>query len=571
MRLIWLYSYQLPHRIHTAKIYPLTAPNGLLVIVYGHENGLRVVWRRPGRSEEELDEAAPAFASVHTVEVYLGGAEALHIDFPRLPPNLRHNTNYISTLLSERIFVGVACSDYSIRVVSLPIAPTESEESPEQVISLAGEPSHQSIPTCVSVTFTPRQLSEDANVQMGHGEENAHKTTTRSPSRSSQQAIAQGNANWDLLIASASPDLSGRLLIHRVPCNKSSLDGSARCCVPWKVHRLASPAVSVSFSTAIYPSSHHLRLLVAEAQGFVRIEDYLPEANRPRRIRSLYIEFGFPSDPVSSKPRQFLDCRWLLEGKAIMVLLTTGEWGIWDIEDVGPQGTEATLQMKSSTVGSQFALSGWVQAKTAKSSTSFGDSKAITSKFAPMTPGTRKLRQATLFAAEPQQSPAPPRGGLSVIPSPPVFSSRGDDSSVLMWYGTTIICIPSFLTYWHNQVRGSGNLFGKSSKGETKFISNIRFSGEACNEVSLDPCSTELESVITAGRRLIMIESLNAQERGVSGTPQPKPNIPSTDEQLLATGDLDLLGMDRVLESMSNGQSLKGLSTERNVKWIKTK
>ncbi|KAI9885919.1 MAG: hypothetical protein M1823_002292 [Watsoniomyces obsoletus] len=37
-------TYHLPHFIHVAKTYPLLSPNGSTIIVYGHSDGIRVVW-----------------------------------------------------------------------------------------------------------------------------------------------------------------------------------------------------------------------------------------------------------------------------------------------------------------------------------------------------------------------------------------------------------------------------------------------------------------------------------------------------------------------------------------------
>ena len=533
--------------------------------MYGHENGLRVIWRPPGQSEEEQDEHGCLLASaLYTVDIYLGGAEALCIDFPILPSNLHHDTKSIPTFLSERILVGVACSDFSIRVISVPITPSEPDEQSRQVILLAGEPVHQSVTTCLSLTFTPRQSSDVDNTN-----EVIEKNTPRSISSGSHKAGALANANWDLLIASASPDLSGRLMIHRIPFSNSSLDGSAIHCIPWKVHRLASPAVSLSFSSAEYPSPRHLQLLVAEEHGVVRIEDYMPQDDGSRGNRFLYPDFSFPRDQTFSKPKRILDCRWLLEGKAIVVLLTTGEWGTWDIQHVGPQSNEPTAYTSTSASRSQFAIRGWVQTKTAGPSTTFGDSKATSSKFVPLTPSTRKIRQATLFASEPKQASSLACGGISVRLSPPASSSRKDDNCVLMWYGTTFMSIPSFFTFWSTRVQGPGNHLGTSSRDEMNIISSIRFSGEACKEVSLDPCSTERRLVITAGRRLIMIESLDTQKRGRSGSPQAESTIVSPNTELLTTGELDLHAMDGVLESMANGHILKEISTETQKTLIK--
>ncbi|KAI9853527.1 MAG: hypothetical protein M1830_006658, partial [Pleopsidium flavum] len=128
-------TYELPHRIHTAKVYPVKSPNGSTIIVYGHEHGLRILWRggRPLKSvaavpekekekpkvngankdvimiidsddeepapkptdtfkntptfedeESEYDPSAPYLPIVQHLDLPLG-AEIIHISFPHLP------------------------------------------------------------------------------------------------------------------------------------------------------------------------------------------------------------------------------------------------------------------------------------------------------------------------------------------------------------------------------------------------------------------------------------------------------------------------------------------------------
>ena len=506
---------------------------------------------------------------VHTVDVSLGGAEALHIAFPQLPADMHHDTKFIPKLLSERIVIAVACSDCSIRVVSLALVSPKNEYAAEQVISLSGEPSHQSLPNCVSVTFTPRPSSEETDMEIDDADDNMKKITSRPISRSSRRSSAQADLNWDLLVASHSPDLSGRLIIHRIPCNKSGLENSAEFDIPWIVHRLASPAVSVNFSSALYPSPYHSRLLIAEAKGVVRIMEYGPKVAHGPWLASLYTDFESISDTASPKRKSILDSRWLLGGKVIIVLLSNGQWGIWDIDNAGPQPVENALQIGKSAVTSRFAMDGWVHATATKPITSLRNTKTVSSKLAPMTPSTRKTRQAALFALEPQQQQPSWRGGISVICSSGPSSNRADDESILLWYGTNIVTIPSFISHWQSQVRGSGNLFGTGSKGEIRAVSNVKFSGEACTEVSLNPNSVQPEMIVVAERRLIIIAPPHAQKRRSTGALHVEPNPISQDKELLAAGELDLLGMDRVLDNMSNGHIMRDNAVARKLNMVK--
>ena len=566
-------SYDLPHRIHTARIYPLIALSGSTVIVYGHENGIRVVWRDASQHQEKQDDTDPFYTSLlHTYDIPLGGTEALQIAFPQISADVHHDTRSIPKLLTERLVIAVACSDCNIRVICLPLKAPESQDPAEQILTLCGNPGHQNlpIPNSVSVTFTPRPSTEDTDIEMGDGEDTMKQIGSRSASSTSRRSSASADINWDLLVASHSPDLSGRLIIHRIPCNKYRLDDSAEFSIPWSTHRLQSPAVSIIFSSALYPSPHHSRLLIAEAQGLVRIMECLPKATNGPWLASIYVDFENPTDSAMPKRKPILDSSWLLGGRAIIVLLSDGEWGVWDIENAGPRPAEAASQALKRTNMSQFAIDGWVHTNVAKSTTTLKNPKVTTSKLAPMTPSTRKSRQAALFVSELQQQQSPSRGGISVIPASSASSSRADDDTVLMWHGTNIITIPSFFTHWQNKLRGSGNLFGAGAKGEIKTINNVQFNGEACNEVSLNPGSTQPEIVVAAEHRLIIIAPPHMPKRQSSATYLIEPVSSLIDKQLLAAGELDINGMDRLLDSMSKGHNTGNTTATRKFKMVKS-
>ena len=501
-------SYDLPHRLHAAKVYPLTAPDASTVIVYGHENGVRVIWRHSSRAQErreavELHHADP----VHIVDVSTGGSEALRIAFPPLPSELNHDTKNIPKLLFEKIVIAVACSDCNIRIVSLPLLPPQSQNAPDQVLLVSGEHGHQSLPNCIAVTFTPHLSPGGTNGTKGTANHPLKQTTSYPEAgSSSNQSSAQAILSWDLLVASHSSDFSGRLIIHRLPCDQSTFENFGIFCGPCDEYRLPSPAVSVSFSSALYPSPYHSRLLVAEGQGAIRIMQYTPQIANEPWLASLYTDFDSPSYAGLPRRKFVLDSRWLLGGKVIIVLMSSGEWGIWDIENAGPQVAKNILQTQNFTVTSRLVSDSWVQVKAAKSTMSSMNTNSTTSGLAPMTPSTRTSRKVTLFSSTQQQLQRRSlRGGISVIASSNVSSSRADDETVLFWHGTNIVTIPSFFAYWQNQVRSSGNLYGSGSTGEIQSINNVQFRGEEMNEVSLSPGSNRLEIVIAAERRLLVV------------------------------------------------------------------
>ena len=94
--------YELSHRIHGAQIYPVKAPNGSTIILYGHETGVGVIWRggRPLKAQVE----APT---------------------PKQPPRkpTRVNGNYSDVVM----IIDSDDEEPSAKAASIPNAPPEAE------------------------------------------------------------------------------------------------------------------------------------------------------------------------------------------------------------------------------------------------------------------------------------------------------------------------------------------------------------------------------------------------------------------------------------------------------------
>lgn len=632
--------YDLPHRVHTAKSYPLPSPNGSTIFVYGHEQGLRVVWRggrafkhqpmamekkptsnnasegaimiidsdeeAPEKSEQppyhdnpdfeeedgEFDVSEPYDPVVQTLDLSLG-VEVLHLDFPRLPADAqRSSLESLPILFSQKLVLAVACSDCSVRILLVPLLPPSPQSMyrlelrntasnlvigksvfGEQMFVLSSGTTHRSIPKSVSITMTSTPPEDLKDVGMAEDDTSSKKpdlrrNVSRSASRSRSRSRL-GDHQWDLLIASHSADLSGLLLIHRIPILVGEAGLSPELHIPWRTQYLASPTVSVYFNSALYPASRHSQLLIAEAKGVVRILDCLPQSKAAEgswRL-SLYTDFETLQDSKSRR-KPILDAQWVLGGKAILALLADGKWGVWDLENAGPKPTDGTNPLWSTSVEplTKFALQGWVgdplKSRTLLKSSSTNTEKI--SKLAPMTPGTRKIRQQALFTEPTPQLDGPMRGGLSVSPVHDASKTRADDEAVLAWHGSTVAVIPSLFIHWQNKARGSGNLFGSGAKGEPKMVYNIQPGGESCKEASLMPSSHRLGSakdeathpdiLVTGDHRLVIVTSPIAEPQMPFSPPSPLLSS-TTDQQLLTRGDLDVNGMDRILAGMSKSQT----------------
>lgn len=532
--------------------------------------------------EEEYNPSEPYSPIVQTLDLTLG-VEVICLAFPHLPATLQKTSlDSLPAFMSHRLLCVLTCSDFTTRVLTVPLMPPSPRSKArlevrnavsdldareglfgEQIFTFTGEPAHRSIPKGVSVTVTASTLEDEEDDDM---EDDVRTDRLSAPSRTASRSRSRSRLgrddSWDLLVASHSSDLSGLLLIYRVPLVADGFRISPEHQNPWRVHNLASPAVTVEFNTALYPAARHSLLLVAEAKGNLRILDSVPRsrAAQGRWLVSLHSEFETSQESrIRRKP--ILDAKWVLGGKCILVLLADGKYGVWDIEDAGPKSTDTVNPPRPLTT---FALDGWVSnsLKSKPMMRSSATKNESNTKFAPMTPSTRKIKQEALFTGPMSvaQLEDPARGGLFVCAVREPSNSRADDESVLVWHESNIMIIPSLLTHWQNKVRQAGNLFGAGVKGEPLLINNIQLGGEYCNEVGLFLCSKEpakefmsqAEILVTGEHRLLIITPpLVEPEPPLE--PSPPPMSSSVDQQLLARGELDVHGMDRILAGMSNG------------------
>lgn len=539
--------------------------------------------------EEEYDPSEPYSPIVQTLDLTLG-VEVLCMAFPHLPATLQKTSlDSLPAFMSHKLLCVLTCSDFTTRVLTVPLMPPspqskarpeirnavsnlDAREGPfgEQMFTLTGDPGHRSIPKGVSMTLTASKLEDEEDDDMEDDEQTDRLSTpsrTASPSRS--RSRLGRDDSWDLLVASHSSDLSGLLLIYRMSLVANGFRISPEHQKPWRIHNLASPTVTVEFNTALYPAARHSLLLVAEAKGNVRILDSVPGSRAAQGLWlvSFHSEFETSQDSMIRR-RPILDAKWVLGGKCILVLLADGKYGLWDIENAGPKSTNTVNSPRPLTT---FALDGWVSnsLKSKPMIRSSAIKNENKTKFAPMTPSTRKMKQEALFVGPSSvaQLEGPARGGLFVCAARGSSNGRADDESVLFWHENNTMIIPSLLTHWQNKVRQAGNLFGTGAKGEPLLINNIQLGGEYCNEVGLSLCSKEpakefmsqAEILITGEHRLLFITP-PLVEPAPPLEPSPPPMSSSVDQQLLARGELDVHGMDRILAGMSNGDRPTGSS-----------
>lgn len=518
------------------------------------------------------------------------GVAVLHLAFPYIPTDvLQQDQNILPTLFTKKIVAAVVCSDSSVRLVMLPLAPPSTgakkaadklftaangRNGPygEQVVVISAGSEHQETPGCVALTLAsaPVETSPDLEVEDDDDAPSGRSTSnerhrlisqTRRHSRSGSLGRGEG---WDILVASCASVASRPLLVHRIPLSPdgSTLDfPSTDYSVRTSTQHVPSSVASLHFNPSLPGDEKNCRLLVSETKGTVRVLDCLLTgiSTQLSCLVSLYPSLQASASGRGSR-KHLLDAQWLLGGKAILALFEDGGWGIWDLEGYGPKPHSGTLAAQIPTMGSFFAFAIKGQVNGGASTHKVDDVNLVVKegpkavKLAPTTPSTRRMRQENLFSGPQSPTGRPLGGGISVIPSE---DPQAVDEAALLWHNDNIVVIPSLRTDWTNKVKGSGNLFGKGAKGEARIIGSVSLRGERRTGVALLPAScnstdnnsAEPPVLITGETRFVVITtpSSSGQQAALRD-----PVSPRSDKRLLEQGDLDLDGMDRVLSNMND-------------------
>ena len=579
-------SCELPHRVHCAHVYPLRAPNGANLIIYGHESGLRVLWRGGRRRKEGTtpSDSAPKYNGVSSGDAILidgndyeapqqtaqgnegndSETEEEELDSDCPYPSIVQDLNidmetavlYVALtplpaatvalapgLLKSVALVTVASADGTIRVVQIPLMPP-SADSKQEIIA--------------EIKRIQIELSTSGPIPL----DLATKITGRGSSQEPSPDNRSGSVEGELLVAVASRSLT----IWTIPIIDGELTTTEN------LQLMKTPLPSTAIKLSFHPSSRATQLLLADESGTVRIydvhaskassmqptsHDSAQSANVAPGARTRTYQTAFqspgaaPNVPVAlARRKQILSASWVLAGKAIFVLLEDGEWGIWDF----------TSSSQSNNKQDDFIIRGFLGSTTSTESTDQAKPKRGLTKLAPMTPNTRKAKAEDLFHGIPKVPGAASRGGISVASSIP--RPRGVDESVIIWYDGGVYAITSMQSFWQRSVSGGGGFGSLYSPGLTH-LSDINLMNENITAISqFNPNSSTLEQmslqrdlVISAEHRLVILQSLRPQTLSRVLFEKTAERPTSRDQKMLDAGQLDIGGMDRMLDSMTTGDN----------------
>ncbi|USP73251.1 hypothetical protein yc1106_00525 [Curvularia clavata] len=542
--------------------------------------------------EEELDPDQPYPSIVQHVSLSLG-TQVRHIAVPQIPHASALRPGDATPLIfSKSIVFTVACADSTIRIITLPLSPpphaakarslSSTSQFGEEIIKIQG---YQSIPRDVTMTWTTRDESglvdehqDDMEID-GDGD----SAVTSSDQHRKQQPRARSQPNgtegFDLLVASHSAELGGLLRIFRFQLSETTIKVSHPV-VPCKTLTLRHPASRVTFNTAQYPKRRHSQLLITDSMGTARIYDLLATPTRKRRMSggsnepgAFVATFRTPFEavksitlmpPILASRKAIVDAAWASDGRHIIALLADGEWGVWDVDRSGPNPPADP---------SAFSLRGYVGTSDKEGNNSGPSSpkRGSRNSLAPMTPNTRRRKEEALFQGTSTSSAVVTRGGISVASLPSANGTSED--SILIWYGAEIYRIADLTKFWARTASASN---GNSLPGPGLQIQDVTLCGEAITSISQFDTTTQASRMAVARDTLISLEHrlvitastsqpLGRDMNAIFAREQLEDETSNrADQALLSHGELDLGGMDRMLDSMessaTNGAASKNLT-----------
>lgn len=502
--------------------------------------------------QEELDPSRPYPSILQELDLHFG-TDVLHLTV--LPdPVLKADGPSWRGLesLKQKIVFTAACTDNSLRLVTVPLTPPspKSKTRPELRSDFTREMAGTGTWSETVVLLNGHQKPSDG-VSMTLEFVNEQKSQGSPP------------AETGIVVASHSREVTGRLLLFR-----ATLKPAEKALEPFQSVYLPSPAKSISFNPTL-SKQNASHLLVADSIGVCRIYDYKvstkftedPDspATEGTWLLSLYTGFQNMKNDLQASPlgthagfgrKTIIDAQWVSAGRAVVVLLSDGEWAIWDIEGVGPGASQSLLGRQGVKGGSrsEYSLTGYIDA-VPKSRTS--GPPQITTRFAPMTPGTRKSTEP--FGS--RGSNIAMRGQISVVEVPSSSPTSPAEESVLFWLGETFTIIPNLAKYWAanaSKKSGAGSIFTGTSGTRSIKLDSVELQGERCSAVAQIVKSSGQHSdiVIIAEHRFVVL-SMGKQVR------QQSEGRMVLVEKGTNGGELDVVGIEQALARMENGNGAR--------------
>jgi hypothetical protein len=500
--------------------------------------------------DEELEDDANPSLPIVKESNFVFGTSILGFAFPPLArDSISHNYPSLPTFVTETLVIVAFSSDFKIRLITIALDPARSTYD---VASF----SHQAVPEAVAVTLVRRL-----------------------------QGSSQNAEHFDFLVASCASERLSTIHFARIPLEMTS----KKLQKPqlFNEEYFNSSVSAIAFNSAVLSADRGSQVLVADRDGCVQIYDPLLTpldndalANSGSWLAKFYSPFENAkaidiNAPATVRRKPILDASWTsLEGRSVVVLLSDGEWGIWDLNGGSADDTSMSVSRRQ-----RFAIHGYI-GENVPASVELGPKKprGSRSSLAPMTPNTRRQKQESLFSGPMNTASTTPTGGITVQQTLSV-SGVGTEDAVTFWYDNNAYAIPSlrrFRSRLSQEKAGSagGSLYGPGLSR----IEGFDLHGQRIQRVSQLP--SEKSSSHTAQKDYVIVTEHQLTFLTNKLPHQPtrhrfkgleSADISTADQSLLAHGELDIGGLDRILDNMNGsddvfiGDNLNGTFRPRRV------
>ncbi|KAK4217460.1 nucleoporin NUP37 [Rhypophila decipiens] len=536
------HTYSLDSRVYDVKTYPVQSPQGATILIYGHTNGIQLVWRggrrlKPAKQAEkqngsnldnavmiidsddetpapskktlvdkpEFEETATTNTSppeiIQTLDLALGTA-VHHIAVLPMPSCTCEDAAWNGAeILKEKLVFAVTCGNADVYVVTLPLTPPshESKERPElQQSLLAGNAGKGVWGETLTLLGGQTRSSEGVAITLAR-----NRTASGSRSRSLERTGIHGHTATRAIVSAHSREASGTLRLWDVTLDAKL--GTVTRLEPFQTEYLPHPLNGISFNPL-----HLTQLLAVDSPHAVRVFDYSvpafpsddtsdgPFPNQGSWLLSLYPSFS-RSSAMSTVRKPIVAAEWIAHGRAVLVLLADGQWGIWDIDGASPSTNSSGSLLSKASAGLRgsaitvYSVQGHLEGTSplrnpVSQRSTTGPS---TGEFVPMTPHTRRDAIAATISSGPEKLVAV-RGGITIARLT-ARSSEPANESVILWLGGAdpiVSVIPVVSKFWESQLRraagGGVNLWSGSQP--TRMIRltelNAGLVGERCTGVT---------------------------------------------------------------------------------------
>lgn len=565
MRLTLCNRYPLKSRVYDIKTYPVQSPQGATVLIYGHENGVTLIWRggrklktsktgaadaaqNGGKPEDAVmiidsDDETPAIPSapfvdkpefddtvttdassladiVQTLDLAFGTA-VHHIAVLPMPTCTVEDEAWNGVqILREQIVFAVTCANGDVFVVTLPLTPPSNESKARPALKnslLAGNAGKGAWGETLTLLTGQNKPSEGVAItivkeQLGSGSSQNRKGSVT-----------------HVIVAAHTREASGTLRFWDVSLDATP--GTTARVEPFQTEYLPSPLGTISFNPL-----HATQLLVVDPAHAVRIYDYSipslpaddtsdgPFPTQGSWLVSLYQPFARGTG-MSTSRKPVVGAEWIAHGRAVLVLLADGQWGIWDIDNANPTTatssglfTKANSGLRGSAI-TQFSVSGYLEGSTAGPQ-SQRNIPTTTQKSAPLT-----VPSAVSSSASAPEKLAAIKGGVYISQLPLPRNGLGEESAIL-WLANNgadhtnpVVCaIPILSRFWDAQLkRTGGNLWNSSLPPSARMLRLTDLSagllGERLTAATAIPRSTGSLTESTEGKQLPVETLLLSESR----------------------------------------------------------